>query len=256
MINITNLEISIKVCKNSFYAAIIGMCENAKKGNFILAITYKWKSLALLFSMKTIYSEFFTQNGQSWVFYSKNSHIKLYIHLKDTALDNDDTLLRAWRVKREPHTAKTSRKTAWKFLFENFLKTNFTLFLLICCCYWYAEFCLFSCVLPKLIPANISTSLQRCLLVDMTSRRKTTLNQGWNNVVYFNVGIYNVEQHRINVVCFKVDMDNVRQLRNNVVIFKVDFHNVGQRQNNVVKMTIFEKNNKKSFQIECTEFKV
>ena len=67
-------------------------------------------------------------------------------------------------------------------------------------------------------------------------------NQPWNNVVYFNVGIYNVELRLINVVYFNVDMNNVRQRRNNVVIFHVEFHNVGQRQN-VAKTTI-SKNSK------------
>ena len=51
-------------------------------------------------------------------------------------------------------------------------------------------------------------------------------------------------------------MNNVRQRRNNVVIFHVEFHNIGQRWNNVVKTTISKKNQKKSFQIEYTEFKV
>ena len=54
---------------------------------------------------------------------------------------------------------------------------------------------------------------------------------------------------------FNVDMNNVRQRRNNV-IFHVEFHNTGQRRNNVVKKTISKKNQKKSFQIEYTEFKV
>ena len=42
-------------------------------------------------------------------------------------------------------------------------------------------------------PANISTLFRRCLLVDMMSRRGTTSNQRWNNAVYFNIGIYNIE---------------------------------------------------------------
>ena len=58
----------------------------------------------------------------------------------------------------------------------------------------------------------------------MTSRRRTTLNQRWYNVVYVNVEIYNVEQRW-----------------NNIVIFNVDFHNVGQRRNNVANMTISKK---------------
>ena len=97
----------------------------------------------------------------------------------------------------------------------------------------------------RYFPANISTLFQRCILVDATSRRGTTSNQRRNNIVYFNVGIYNVEQHPINVVYFNVDMNNVRQRRNNVVIFNVEFYNVGKRQNNVVKM-IFSKKYKKN----------
>ena len=34
----------------------------------------------------------------------------------------------------------------------------------------------------------------------MTSRRGTTFNQRWNNIVYINVGIYNVKQRQINFV--------------------------------------------------------
>ena len=41
-----------------------------------------------------------------------------------------------------------------------------------------------------------------------------------------------------------------------VVFFNVEFHNVGQRRDKVVKMTISESSNKKSFQLEYTEFKV
>ena len=75
----------------------------------------------------------------------------------------------------------------------------------------------------------------------MTSRRRTTSNQRWNNVVYVNVEIYNVEQRWNNAVFFNVELNNVRQRRNNV-IFNVDFHNVGQRRNNVADMTIWKKN--------------
>ena len=75
----------------------------------------------------------------------------------------------------------------------------------------------------------------------MTSRRRTTSNQHWNNIVYVNVEIYNVEQRWNNTVFFKVELNNVRQRRNNVVIFNVDFHNVGQRRNNVADMTIWKK---------------
>ena len=65
---------------------------------------------------------------------------------------------------------------------------------------------------------------QKC---DTTSRSEAAWNQRWNNVVYFNVKIYNVEQRRINVVYFNVDMNNVGQRRNNAVIFNIGFYNVG-----------------------------
>ena len=68
-----------------------------------------------------------------------------------------------------------------------------------------------------------STLLQRCLLVDMTSRHDTTSNQRWNNVVYFNVGIYNIKQRWINAVYFNDDGSNVRQRRNNF-LFNVEIH--------------------------------
>ena len=76
----------------------------------------------------------------------------------------------------------------------------------------------------------------------MTSRRRKTSDQRWNNVVYVNVQIYKVDQPWINVVYINVDLKKVRQRRNNVTIFNVDFHNVGQRRNNVVNMTIWNKN--------------
>ena len=73
--------------------------------------------------------------------------------------------------------------------------------------------------------------------------------------MYFNVGIYIVQQRWISVVYFSVDMSiSVRQRRNNVVIFNVEFYNVGKRRNNVLKMTISKQN--KTFQIEYTEFEV
>ena len=68
----------------------------------------------------------------------------------------------------------------------------------------------------------------------MTSRHHTTSNQSRNNVMYVNVGVYNVEQCQINVAYFSVDLNNVRQRRNNVAIFNVDFQNIGQRQKNAV----------------------
>ena len=77
---------------------------------------------------------------------------------------------------------------------------------------FFSEFCEFSkntFFKEHLYPANTSTLFQRCLLVDTTSRRGAKSNQRWNNVVYFNVGIFNVEQRWINVVYFNVDMNNV-----------------------------------------------
>ena len=71
----------------------------------------------------------------------------------------------------------------------------------------------------------------------MTSRRGTTSNQLWNDVIYVNVGIFNVEQRWINILHFNVDL-NVRQRQNNVVIFNVELHNVEPRRDNVGNMTI------------------
>ena len=105
------------------------------------------------------------------------------------------------------------------------------------------------------IPANISTLFQRCLLVDTTLRRGTTSNQHWNNVVYFSVGIYHVEQRRKNVVYFNVDMNNVRQRRNNVVIFNVKFHKVDKRRNDVAKMTVSKKSKNKNISNRIQSFK-
>ena len=74
-------------------------------------------------------------------------------------------------------------------------------------------------------------------------------NQRWNNVVYVNVEICNVEQLQIKVVNFIADANNVRQRRNNAVIFNVEFHNVDQRQNTVVNIIIIKelKRAKKNF---------
>ena len=76
----------------------------------------------------------------------------------------------------------------------------------------------------------------------MTSGRRTIQHR--NNVVYVNVGIYNVEQRRINVAYFNVDLNNVRQRRNNNVIFNVNLHNVEPLRNNIVNMTINKMKNK------------
>ena len=74
----------------------------------------------------------------------------------------------------------------------------------------------------------------------MTLRRRTMSNQSWNNVMYFNVEIYNIEQHEINVVYFNVDINNTRWLQNNAAIFNVD-----ERPNSFMNMTIFKKLEKK-----------
>ena len=58
----------------------------------------------------------------------------------------------------------------------------------------------------QLLPENISMLFKRCLLVDMTLRRWKTSKHRWNNVVYLNVGIRNVEQHKTNVVYFNIDL--------------------------------------------------
>ena len=64
-------------------------------------------------------------------------------------------------------------------------------------------------ILMQNSPGNISTLFQRCLLVDTTSWRGATSNQRWNNFVYVNVGIFNIERLWINVVYFNVDINNV-----------------------------------------------
>ena len=74
--------------------------------------------------------------------------------------------------------------------------------------------------------------------------------------MYFNVGIYNVEQGPIKVVYFNVSMKNVREHGNNVVLFNGKLPNVVQRRNNVVEMIISKKNQKLWFQIEYSEFKL
>ena len=81
----------------------------------------------------------------------------------------------------------------------------------------------------------------------MTSGRRTTSNQRWNNVVYNNIEIYNVQQRWNNIVYFNVELNNVWQHQNKVVIFNLHFHSVGQRRNNVANMTVWEKKIKPRF---------
>ena len=71
--------------------------------------------------------------------------------------------------------------------------------------------------------------------------RRTTSYQRWNNFVYVNVVICNVQQRWNNVVYLNVELNNVWQRRNNVVIFNIDFHNVWQCRNNVANITILKK---------------
>ena len=85
-------------------------------------------------------------------------------------------------------------------------------------------------------------------IIDMTSRRRTTSNQQWKNVVYVKANICNFEQPRTNVVYFNVNLNNIRQRQNNAVIFNVDFHKVAKRRNNVVNMTIWKKVKKSNFE--------
>ena len=75
----------------------------------------------------------------------------------------------------------------------------------------------------------------------MTSRRRTTLEQRWNDVTYINAKIYSVEQRRINVVHFDIDINNARQCWNNFLIFSIEFQDIDQRQNNVVNINICKK---------------
>ena len=96
----------------------------------------------------------------------------------------------------------------------------------------------------KYLTVSTQHTFQRCLLVDTTSRRRTTSNHRWKNVMCFNVGIYNVEQRWINVAYFNVDMDNIRQRWNNVVIFNIEFHNVGKNRKMLWKW-MFPKRTKK-----------
>ena len=43
----------------------------------------------------------------------------------------------------------------------------------------------------------------------MASRHSTTSKQRWNNVVYINVEIYDVEQRQINIFYFNINFHNV-----------------------------------------------
>ena len=77
----------------------------------------------------------------------------------------------------------------------------------------------------------------------MTSQRRTTSNQHWNNVVYVNTEVYNLTQRWKNIVYFNVELSNVTQRWNKVVILNVDFRNVGQHRSNAANMTIWKKIN-------------
>ena len=88
--------------------------------------------------------------------------------------------------------------------------------------------------------ANFLT-FQRYCKVDMTLWCWTSSDLPWKNILYFRVGINNVEQRQINVCYLNVDINNFRQRRNNAVIFYAVFHNMDQRQNNVVNVIICKK---------------
>ena len=75
----------------------------------------------------------------------------------------------------------------------------------------------------------------------MTSRRRTTSNQRWNNVVYVSVEIRNVEQHWNNV-----ELNNVGQRQINVVIFNVIFTTLGNVET-TLRIWSFEKKYKHRF---------
>ena len=98
-------------------------------------------------------------------------------------------------------------------LCQNFLDYLIKKFLPSCAMVFFQKWY----IIESRYPANISTLFQRCLLVGTTSWRGATSNQRGNNVTYFNVGIYNVEQRWINVVYFYVHMNNVGKCRNNVM---------------------------------------
>ena len=76
----------------------------------------------------------------------------------------------------------------------------------------------------------------------MTSWQNTTLNQHWNNCLYVNIGIYNIDHCQIKVFYFKIVMNNVWQRRSIVFIYNIKFDNVEQRRNNAVNITISKNN--------------
>ena len=82
---------------------------------------------------------------------------------------------------------------------------------------------------------------QRYCWVSLKSRRRTTSNKRWNNVVYVNVVIYNVERRRINVVYFNVDINNNKKRCKNIAIFNLEFHDAVQHRNIVANMTTCKK---------------
>ena len=57
----------------------------------------------------------------------------------------------------------------------------------------------------------------------MTSGRRTTSHQCWNNVVYNNIEIYNVQQRWNNIVYFNVELNNVWQHQNKGCHFQPPF---------------------------------
>ena len=107
-----------------------------------------------------------------------------------------------------------------------------------------------------LFPTSNSTLFQRCLLVDMTSRPGTTSNQQWNNVVYFDVEIYNVEQRQINVVYFNVLIWTTLHNVETMMSFPTSIFTTLVNVKATWWKWQFPKRTKKIYQIEYTGFKV
>ena len=89
-----------------------------------------------------------------------------------------------------------------------------------------------------------------------TSRRGTTSNQRWNNVAYFKVGIYSIEQRRINVVYFNVDMNNVDNVETTLSFSTSSFTTLVNVKTTLWIWPFLKRTKTKIFQIEYTKFKV
>ena len=102
-------------------------------------------------------------------------------------------------------------------------------------------------------PASISTLFQCCLLVDMTSRRGTTSNQRWNNVVYFNVRFYKVESTLCISTLIWATLDTVETT---LSFSTSSFTTLVNVETTFCKWPFLKGTGKKSFQIIYTEFGV